>query len=65
LYFYLLNFFIFFILLNFELLFLTIKFVIDWDFFNKQLEDLKLSDKEKDLIRKDVQHKEAEYLRMQ
>lgn len=37
----------------------------DWDFFNKQLDDLKLSEKEKDLIKKDVLHKEAEYLRMQ
>jgi len=29
------------------------------------LEDLKLSEKEKDLIKKDVLHKEAEFLRMQ
>jgi len=44
---------------------LIFKSKLDWDFFNKQLEDLKLSEKEKDLIKKDVLHKEAEYLRMQ
>jgi serine/threonine kinase 38 len=36
----------------------------DWDFFNKKMEELNLSTKEKDLIKKDVLHKEAEYLRL-
>ena len=36
----------------------------DWDFFNKKMEELNLSTKEKELIKKDVLHKEAEFLRM-
>ncbi len=36
----------------------------DWDVFNKKMEELNLSTKEKELIKKDVLHKEAEYMRM-
>ena len=36
----------------------------DWDFFNKKMDELNLSNKEKELIKKDVLHKEAEILRM-
>lgn len=37
----------------------------DWDFFNKKLDELNLSNKEREIIKKDVLHKEAEYLRLQ
>ena len=36
----------------------------DWDLFNEKLEDLKLSKEEKEMIRKDVLHKEGEFLRL-
>jgi serine/threonine kinase 38 len=36
----------------------------DWEYFNKKMEELNLSNKEKELIKKDVLHKEAEYLRL-
>ena len=36
----------------------------DWDLFNKKLEELKLSNEEKETIRKDVLHKEGEFLRL-
>lgn len=36
----------------------------DWEYFNKKMEELNLSNKEKELIKKDVLHKEAEFLRL-
>jgi serine/threonine kinase 38 len=35
----------------------------DWDVFNKKMEELNLSSKEKEIIKKDVIKKEAEILR--
>jgi serine/threonine kinase 38 len=35
----------------------------DWDIFNKKMEELNLSSKEKEMIKKDVIKKEAEILR--
>jgi serine/threonine kinase 38 len=35
----------------------------DWDYFNKKMEELNLSTKEKDIIKKDVLKKEAENMR--
>jgi hypothetical protein len=36
----------------------------EWDHFNKKLEELNFSNNEKELIIKDVMHKETEYLRL-
>jgi serine/threonine kinase 38 len=36
----------------------------EWEIFNKRLEELNLSFKEKDLIKKDALHREAEFLRL-
>lgn len=36
----------------------------DWDLFNEKLDELKLSKEEKEMIRKDVLHKEGEFLRL-
>lgn len=36
----------------------------DWDNFHKKMDDLNLSSKEKDIIKKDVIKKEAEFLRL-
>ncbi len=38
---------------------------LEWDVFNQKLEQLNISLKEKEMIKKDVLHKEAELLRMQ
>jgi hypothetical protein len=38
---------------------------LEWEFFNQKLEETALSNKEKELIKKDVLHKEAEHLRLQ
>ena len=35
----------------------------DWDIFNKKMEEINLSSKEKEIIKKDVIKKEAEILR--
>jgi hypothetical protein len=35
----------------------------DWENFNKKMEELNLSSKEKDMIKKDVIKKESEFLR--
>lgn len=36
----------------------------DWDLFNDKLDELNLTNEEKELIRKDVLHKEGEFLRL-
>lgn len=36
----------------------------DWDLFNEKLEELNLTKEEKEMIRKDVLHKEGEFLRL-
>jgi serine/threonine kinase 38 len=36
----------------------------DWDLFNDKLDELNLTKEEKDMIRKDVLHKEGEFLRL-